>query len=209
MYLFSRRGVLTGAPRETMPWAIDMTAYVSKVSGREVSLWQGEFGYPLGTVVWSVAVESLADLDVAFGGLADDDGFHQRLAAGAGHLSATEDFLRQPIHVPTVELALTPGAMVTTTTAVMGNGKYSEALGWGVEMAQLVEQVSGLPCMFLVDSYGDFGRVTWLSAAGDAASADEGNTKVNTNEEYMKRLADVGDLFIPGSGHRGLVRRIA
>lgn len=208
MYLFGRRGVLTGAPRETIPWALDITEYVKKVSGRDVTLWSGMFGYPLGTVVWSVALESLADLDSAFGGLAEDDGYHERVAAGGAHLSGTEDTFREVVHVPAVELELGPTAVVSTTTAVMSVGSFADAVGWGVGMAQFVEEVGGIPCMFLLDAYGDFGRVTWLAATNDSAAADAANAKVNSNDRYVAQLDEARDLFIPGSGHHGLVRRI-
>ena len=86
------------------------------------------------------------------------------------------------------------------TTAVVANGQYAEAAAWGVEMAELVQEVTNLPTMFLVDSYGTFGQVTWLSGAPDLATADAAGEAINTNPDYLKRLSDVGDLFVPRLG---------
>ncbi len=72
-------------------------------------------------------------------------------------------------------------------------------------MAELVEQVTGLRTMFLVDSYGTFGQVTWLSGAPDLATGDAAGEAIEANPDYLKRLSDVGDLFVPGSGQRRMV----
>ena len=76
-------------------------------------------------------------------------------------------------------------------------------------MAELVQQVTKLRTLFLVDSYGTFGQVTWLTGAPDLATADAAGEAINNNPDYLKRLSDVGDLFVPGSGQRRMVTRIA
>jgi hypothetical protein len=63
--------------------------------------------------------------------------------------------------------------------------------------------------MFLVGQFGAFGNVTWIGGAPDAATVDQANATMNGDAEYMKRLSDSKDLFIPGSGMQGLVTRIA
>jgi hypothetical protein len=210
MYLFSRLATLRGNVRQSTAWAASMSAYVDTNSDHNVSLWRADFGYPVGTVAWSAWVESQAALNAGFASLADDEGYFSLLDAGQEFLTTpAEDFLRQPLHGSPGEAPPAIGAVTTVTTAVVAGGKYDDGVAWGIEMAQLVEEVTKMPTLFLLDSYGTFGQVTWLSGAPDLASADAASNAINGNDKYMKRLGDVGDLFVPASGHRSLVTRIA
>jgi hypothetical protein len=210
MYLFSRLATLRGSERRSIAWAVEMTNYVNAHSDHTVTLWRADFGYPVGTVAWSTWVDSLAAFSEGFSTLADDDGYHDLVDAGAELLAEPpRDLLRRAIFGEPGSEPPPPGAVTSVTTAVVANGKYAEATAWGIEMAELVQQVANQPTMFLVDAYGTFGQVTWLSGAPDMAAADAGGEAVQTNAEYVKRLADVGDLFIPGSGQQRLVSRVA
>ncbi len=210
MLLFSRVATLRGSERNSLAWAVEVSGYVDAHSDHSVSLWRSDFGRPVGTVIWSAWVESHDDLAKGFATLATDDGYHTLIEKGQEFVTdPPSDFLREAVHGGPADAAPPIGAVTTVTTAVIGNGRYSDAIGWGIEMAQLVEQVSGAPTMFLVDSYGTFGQVTWLSGAADMAAADKAGQAINADAEYMKRLGDAGDLFVPASGDRGLVTRIA
>ena len=80
-----------------------------------------------------------------------------------------QDLLRQTLHGSPGDVAPPIGAVTTVTTAVVAGGQYDAGISWGVEMAQLVEEITKLPTMFLLDSYGTFGQVTWLNGAPDLA----------------------------------------
>jgi hypothetical protein len=173
-------------------------------------VWAAQFGHPVGTVVWSVWVESLADLDAAFSGLANDKKYLTLVDKGQAFVQAPfVDSFRQVVHGP-AEAGTAPavGSMTTVTTAVIANGKYAEAVAWGTEMAEHVGHLSDAPSLFLLDDYGTFGQVTWINGAADAAHADAANKSVNTDVIYIKRLGDVGEMFVPGSGQRALFSRI-
>jgi hypothetical protein len=210
MYLFSRLATLRGNQRKATIWAASMNAYVDAHSNHNLSLWRADFGYPVGTVAWSAWVESQAAMNDGFAPLAEDEGYFSLLDEGQEFLTtAPEDFLRQALHGGPADTPPPIGAVTTVTTAVVAGGKYDDGMAWGVEMAQLVEEVTKMPTMFLLDSYGTFGQVTWLSGAPDLATADAAGEAINANDKYMKRLGDVGDLFVPASGRRSLVTRIA
>jgi hypothetical protein len=210
MYLFSRLATLRGNQRNSLAWAATMNGYVDAHSDHNLSLWRADFGYPVGTVAWSAWVESHADLNAGFAKLAEDDGYFKLLDDGQEFLTeAPQDTLRQALHGGPADAPPPIGAVTTVTTAVVAGGKYDDGVSWGVEMAQLVEEVTKNPTLFLLDAYGTFGQVTWLSGAPDLAAADAANDAINANDKYMKSLGDVGDLFVPASGHRSLVTRIA
>ncbi len=193
-----------------MAWAVEMNAYVSKKSGRPLALWSAGFGYPVGTVVWSLPVDSHADLRAAFDGLREDDGYYALLEKGAAFVtSPMVDTLREVVHGAPTPGGRPVGSVALLTTATMSADKGADAVAWGVEMASYVTSVTGDPSMFLLDSYGTFGQATWIGAAADMAAVDAAGAKMQTDPGYLKRLAASGGLFIPGSGHRSLATRMA
>lgn len=210
MFLFSRTANLRGDERHAMTWAAEMTAHVDAHSDHEVTCWRASFGHPVGTVSWTCWSESQTALEAGFAGLATDDGYFEKVAA-AGDMIASppEDRLRRLLHG---ERASTPppiGAVSTVTTAIMANGRYEKAMGWGVEMATFVEKLTHLPTYFLLDSYGTFGAVTWIVGAPDLASADAAGDLLDSNHDYLKRIDEAEKLFVPGSGRRAMFARIA
>jgi len=209
MYLFSRLATLRGNERRSLAWAAKMTDHVNAVGDHTVTLWRADFGYPVGTVAWSTWVESMAALNEGFAALADDDAYYDLVDAGSELLvEPPHDLLRRAVFGEPGSEPPPPGSVTSVTTAVVANGRYAEATAWGTEMAELVHQISGQATMFLVDAYGTFGQVTWLSGAPDVATADAAAQAVQADPDYSKRLADVGDLFVPGSGQQRLVTRV-
>jgi hypothetical protein len=210
MYLFSRLATLRGNERNSMAWAAKINGYVDAHSDHDLTLWRADFGHPVGTVAWAAWVESHAALNAGFAKLVEDDGYFDLLDEGQEFLAeAPEDFFRQALHGSPGEAAPPVGAVSTVTTAVVAGGRYDQGISWGIEMAQLVEEVTKLTTVFLLDSYGTFGQVTWLTGAPDLAAADAASEAINSNDKYMKRLGDAGELFVPGSGQRRLMTRIA
>ena len=209
MQLFSRQVQLTGPFSETSAYAADMTAHVSGLIGREVSLWSTVFGAPLGTMTYTLRVDGVADvLAISAQVLADAD-FHAKLAKGADYaVGNAEDRLLQPLNA---ELGDPPpvGSMAVITSAVMANGAYEKAIAWGLDMAQHATSVTGLPTLFLVEQYGSFGSVGWIAVAADGAAVDAGNAALNGDADYLKKLGAAGELFMEGSGQRYLSTRVA
>jgi hypothetical protein len=210
MQLFSRRVLMAGPPSRIMEYATDMRAYVTDRTGREIALWQGVFGGPVGTFVYAMRVEGLADYRALSASLLGDSGYHQKIASGADLMAGpAEDTLATPIHGELGNESPPVGAFAQITTAVIANGHYEEAFGWGVDMAQHVESITGVRTMFLANVFGAFGSVTWIAVTPDAEGVDAANQAMWSDSEYMKRLGDASHLFLPGSGHEALVTRIA
>jgi hypothetical protein len=209
MQLFTRTISLAGPFDKMMAFATGMRELVSDRAGREIALWSVSFGAPIGTLIYSARVEGLADLQSIGATLMGDAEYHAKLAAGRDLSTAPPvDGLSTPIHG---ELGAVPpvGTVAIITTAAIANGKYAEALAWGVEIAQYVEGVTGFPTLFLSQDFGGFGNVTWIGATPDAASADAAGQKLNADPGYLGKLAAAGDLFAQGSGQRALLTRIA
>ena len=210
MKLFSRRVHLVGPPAETMAYATDICAYVNDKIGREVALWSAVFGAPLGSMIFTMRVEGVADLAAAAEGLLADPEYHAKLAAGAAFAGApAEDTIGTPIRGELGGEAPPVGTYAAVTTAQIANGKYADAFGWAVEVAAHVESTTGMPTMVLSSQYGPFGTVNWVAGGADAAAVDAANAALMGDEGYMKMLVAAGDLFVPGSGQQALIQRIA
>lgn len=210
MQLFSRRIQMVGQPAKYMAYAIDMRAYVTEQTGRDIALWSAVFGAPVGTLMYAIRVEGIADYRAMSTKLLEDATYHEKIAAGAEFVGGpAEDTIATPIHGELGEESPPVGAMAQITTAQIANGQYEQAFGWGVEMAQHAESVTGVPTMFLAGNFGPFGTVTWIGVTADAAAVDAANQALWADAEYMKRLGAAGELFVPGSGLQALATRVA
>ena len=209
MLLFSRIATLTGSPRRAMPWAVGITEYVNAHGSLPVTCWAGNFGYPLGTVVWSAAVESQAALVAATTPLLADAGYLDLLDDAADLISTPGyDVLREVVYgTPSDPPAI--GSLVNITVATAVVDRMADALGWAVEIAQHVENVIGSPVAVLTDVFGTMGGVAWIGGQPDAAASDAARAKLNVDADYLNRIKATKDLFIPGSGHVRQATRIA
>jgi hypothetical protein len=210
MYLFSRSVMLAGPPAASGAHAVELCQYVTKVMGRDVALWSAGFGAPLGAMVYAMRVEGLADLEAAAAPLLADPGYHERLATGQQFNGGpAHDSLAQPLFGELGDASPPVGSVATVTTATMAGGHYGAAAAWGIDIARHVSTVSGVPTMFLADSFGAFGSVAWIAVAPDMAAADAAGAAVNGDATYLSKLDEAGALFLPGSGNRVLMTRVA
>lgn len=210
MKLFSRRVHLVGPPADTMAYATDMCAFVNERVGREIALWSAVFGVPIGTMMYTMRVEGVADLAAVTENLLTDQEYHAKLSAGAGFMGApAEDSIGTPIRGELGGEAPPVGTYAAVTTAQIANGKYAEAFTWAVEVAAHVESTTGMPTMVVSSQYGPFGTVNWIAGGADAAAVDAANAAIMGDEGYMKMLGAAAELFVPGSGQQALIRRLA
>jgi hypothetical protein len=211
MQLFSRNAVLAGDPTAAMGWAVKIGEYVTQKSGRQITTWAGQFGVPLGTVVWSTFVEGLADFQNTFAGLVADPGYLAMIAEGAAYQSGplTDNLSEVVVGGPTAGGERPPiGAVTTVTTAVCNAARIMDAMAWGAELATYIGGVTGQISAFLSQMQGPFGGVSWINGAPDAASADAAGAKINTDPGFMQRVGGLSDLFVPATGTRYTLVRI-
>lgn len=207
MKLFTRQ-VMTAGP-EAEAWATDIAAAAAAKMGTPVSVWAAGFGAPIGAMAFTARVDGIADLMAKAAPLADDADYQAKLAKGAEIMvGPPQDSLATPLHG---DLGEPPpvGAMAVVTNAVVANGQYAEAIGWGIDMAEYVTSLTGMPVGLMLQEYGAFGQLTWIGIGADAAAVDASAAATNGDAEYIKKLSAAGSLFVPGSGQRSLVTRVA
>ena len=202
--------MMAGPQADVMAYATDIRAYVAGKTGEDIGLWSVVFGAPIGTMSFTARVDGLAGLQAMTATFIDDAEYHAKLAAGRDFVAApSEDSLAEPLHGDMGGDPPPVGSMAVVTTAVVGNGAYAEAIGWGIDIAQHAEKVSGMPTVFLMNNYGTFGQVTWIGIAADAAAADAAGAAINADADYVAKLGGARDLFVPGMSHRALLSRVA
>jgi hypothetical protein len=213
-HVFSRLATLGGGIVKPLDWAVRITAKVNEVGTLETSLWQANFGYPLGTVSWTTIVDSRAQLAEQFAALGADQGFLDLIDEGQAYVGTTpgQDALRSIVHMtrePNPDGAPI-GAVAEVITATPGEGKLRAAMAWGVEIAEKVTALTDTGTAFTADDYGPFGQVTWFVIHADAAACDAANATLNADEDYVGMIDQAGadGLFLPG-GERGALTRIA
>lgn len=210
MYQFGRILTLQGDARETMPWASEVTAHVNANTNMNVSLWGSVFGYPVGTVAWSTWVEGRAQLSGEMAKLPTDAAYLDlALKAQEWVTGPAEDIFRNLVHGGPAAEPPAVGAIAAVTQAVAATGKMPEALAWGVDMAQHATSVTGHPVSLLVNAYGDFGGMAFISTAADMAAADASSDALQGDADYIAKISASSGLFVDGSAHQSLLRRLA
>jgi hypothetical protein len=211
MRLFSRIATLQGPPADTVDWATRVCAFVNQNSDLDVTLWQGLYGYPLGTVIWSAAVEGRADLLANQMALMGNDGYQTLLAEAAQYTSpqGAYDVLRNLVHGTPSDEPPPVGAAAQIVTATPAEGKLVEAMGWGVEIADMYGSISGANVALFADAYGKFGQMTWIALFDNIAGADTGEDALMASADYVSAIDGAAGLFVPASGEQRLIIRSA
>ena len=210
MYLFTRSVTLSGSLPRAMAYAVDIRGHVADVLGRDIGLWSVGFGAPLGTVVFSARTEGLADLAAVNATLMADQAYLDRLEGGAEFRGAPgSDSLGRPLNGELGDDDPPVGAVAVYTSAIAAGGHMTDAVAWGIEVAEHAAVVGGVQVLVMAPSFGEFGQLGWLSVAADAAAAQASLEAVAADEGYIKMINDAGDLFVPGTGHRMMSTRIA
>jgi hypothetical protein len=211
MMIFQRMITFQGPPQEVVPWALDMTELVNDKTHLNVSLWQGMYGGPLGTLVWSTLIDNSTTLEVATDALATDADY---LALGAKAQdwvgSPGEDRLLRVAHTAGGEYVRPGvGAYAEGTVAVPAPGQLVAASTWGVEISDMVSEQTHATVLFGNSTYSAFGELVWIGLYESAAELDRAAEVLGKDEDYAKSIDAAGDLFQPGTARRTLGRRIA
>jgi hypothetical protein len=101
------------------------------------------------------------------------------------------------------------GAVASVTEAVAATGRMPEAAAWAVDMAEYGSGVTGVDISLLVNVYGDFGGMAFISVVPDMAAADAAAATIRADAGYMERISASTGLFVDGSAQQNLLRRLA
>lgn len=210
MIIFQRMVTFEGPPDEVGAWAFEITEHVNKTTTMNAALWQGLFGGPAGTLVWSALIENLTALESATDTLNADAGYLSLVKKAADWTSvAPEDSLLRMIHTAGgTYVRPDVGAYAEGTTAIPAEGKLAKAAAFGVEISDLHSRLTHSSVLFCTSEYGNFGEMRWLAMYDSAAAVDHAAEVIAKDGDYGEKLDDAGDLFLEGITRRTLARRI-
>jgi hypothetical protein len=210
MYLFTRvRTARAARLGDAIAYAREVRDFINDRAEVNVSLHTNLFGRPVGTLTWAGLTEGRGQVaDVQTGLMADRDFVAMVERSGEMFEDNGRDVLRHFVEMHGLGPDREPPACSQAWSGQVANGQYDHAMGWAIDMADYVTGVTGVEIATLTDSYGPFGTITWIAPLDSAQHADTLNEQLAADAEWVKRLNYSEDLFIPGSGHVWLNRRI-
>jgi hypothetical protein len=186
MYLFSRSArIAPGNTKAAMAWAGSVTEKVNQISGLPVGLYMQTFSPEVGRLAWSTFAPDLGALETANDKLMADDGYLSLIDSGAKFaLGGADDLLSQIVYgAPDPNR---PIEYVSTVTTTCTNGSVMRGVEVGVEIAQRVEKVTGLPSLFGTTVTGNYGSVGWITGYVDVAELERAQAAIAANADFGK-----------------------
>ena len=198
MMLFQRAMRLAGGPAAGA-WAAEITAAVNKHSVSEVSLWAGSFGTPVGSIVWSAAIESLSQFEDLNAAMAADEEIAALSTKGAGFIADVEVDRLMAIVGGEITGSAAVGSYVEATRALAAVGQWTAAGEWAAHIAGVYTEVTGLNVVVTSTVAGPMGEITWLVRHENTASIEAALAASMGSEKYMTEVNGAGEFFLPGA----------
>jgi hypothetical protein len=193
--------------REGITFVTSINEKVHQETGLDIHTWGASMSPELGTVVWATVVDSLEELEAAQDKLAVSDSFLEMAEKGS-HLFAgpLRDGLAQIVTGGFDRGAALP-AYVTVARATAANGRLSDAMAGGVEIAELATEITGIPTSFLVDVTGPYGGCRWNSGVADIGTLERSEAALMADDRWLSLLDRIGTCYQDGAS-QSVYRRI-
>jgi len=209
MYLFTRsRRIDAGDFAKGMASVHEITEHARKVTGQQIDAWGAVMSPEIGTVVWTLWAEEMAQIIQAGDALVGDAGFMKLVEKSDDHYDGPYvDGVATLVHG---ELNLEDNSFehVGVATPTLATGHLQTGVAAGIEIADHVTKVTGDNTLFMVNTTGLFGGVAWITPNANAAALDAGEAALMADAEWLPLLDRVGSAFNPGAA-QAIYRRIA
>jgi hypothetical protein len=210
-YLFSRTARLAaGNPEKQIAWAVKITEKVNQITENPVSLWTNVFSPAQGTLVWTAIVEDLVTLETADNKLIADAGYLGLVEEASGWDSgqAVDDRLLELIHFDE-NAGDRASQYASTVRATLAPGSMAKGIQLGVEAAQLVSKITGVPTAFGVASTGEYGAVAWITTYTSVQELQSAQQALNADASFVELVDQkLSSVYLPGHSTQSIVRKI-
>lgn len=208
MELFTRDMLLTGPPVDVRGWAVDIAQSFGAATGRTPEVWACVVGGTIGHHTWSMPCDGAAELiELSMQALADEAYLAKIEEGRKFFVGQPRDTLHRAFNdIDPVDSE--PGYVCSVTTAVAAAGSLGHAVGWGLEAAEYVGNLTGVSAAFMGAAAGNFSRLTWMSVVDSARRADEANRTMNADDGYLKLIGRGGQYFVDDSARTALFLRV-
>jgi len=200
MYLFTRRRRIDlGHWTKAIEWSVTATGQVRDITGRGIDAWMAVMSPEVGTVVWSMWAETLAELEAAGDSLAADAGFVKSDEKADDWFDGPmEDQIASMIHGD-VDPDGPVANYVSVVEAQAANGRLTNAITSGIAIAEFATRVGGQNTGFLVNTTGPYGGVAWITGSPDIATVDTSGAALMADPAWLDLVNSVGTDYAPGA----------
>jgi hypothetical protein len=209
MYLFTRsRRIDDGDFAKAMESVAELTDHGRKITGRRVDAWSAVLSPEVGTIVWSLWADTMAQVIEAGDALVADAGFMKLVEKTDDHFDGPYvDGIAALVHGD-VDVEDTSFEYVGVATATAANGRLQQAIAAGIEIADHVKKVTGDNTLFVVNSTGPFGGCAWITPMADSGAVDAGEAALMADADWLPLIDRVGTAFAQDAA-QAIYRRIA
>jgi len=96
-----------------------------------------------------------------------------------------------------------------TRSARIAPGKFLQAVQFAKEISDYAKKFQGAPPVSVyLDSFGEIGTIRWFADYEDVAAWEKVANQLYADLEFINRVNQAADLFIPGSVHDSIMRSI-
>jgi hypothetical protein len=199
MYLFTRsRRIDPEHAAKAMEWVVTATGDACRITGLEIRAWVAVMSPEVGTVVWTIFAEHLADIETAGDKLVADSDFSKSAEKADDYFDGPmSDGLATIVHgaIDPDE----PVGYVAVVGAVAANGRLSDAITGGIELAQAATRIGGQETAFAVAATGTYGGVMWFTGSPDIATLEASEAAANADPEFLAMVDRLGAAYLPGA----------
>jgi len=188
----------SGRVPAAMEWVVRATEQARQITGQQIDAWTAVMSPEVGTVTWTLFAEHLADIETAGDKLAVDAGFMRSVEESDSLFDGPiSDGLATIVHgTPDLDQ---PGGYVAVVTATAANGRLTDAISLGIEVADAATRVGGQPTVFAIANTGGYGNVMWFTASPDIQTLEAGEAAVNTDADFLAMVDRAGTAYAPGA----------
>lgn len=208
MELFTRDLVLSGPPADVRQWAVEIAEAFEAATGRQVDVWTSIAGGVAGHYSWGYQVDGSAELVSNSMTALSDAAYLAKVDEGRQFFDGRPRDTLYRAYGQLGEDRTRVGNVAMITTATAKAGSLGHAVGWGMEISDYVQRLTGVYNVLLSSPAGSFSQLTWMGIAKDPAQADAADRQMRTDDEYLKLISRGGEFFQDGSGHTQLFLRI-
>lgn len=208
MELFTRDMVLSGPPADVRQWAVEVAEAFEDATGRQINVWTSVAGGIAGHYSWGYQVDGSADVIANSMTAMADRTYLAKVEEGRQYFDGHPRDTIYRAYGKLTEDRTRVGNVAMITQATAKAGSLGHAVGWGIEISEYVQRLTGVYNVLLSSPAGSFSQLTWMGIAKDAAQADEADRRMRTDDEYLKLISRGGEFFQDGSGHTQLFLRV-
>ena len=199
--LLSNRTVLTNADLPKMMPILQEFSSICKANDIPLNVWVGGNGFVMGTLIFTVGYESLAERFNSNAKLMKSkEWWETNRKLREFTISIEPDtiysFVRGGVSGPASPL----GTIVQAASFQLAQGAdWLGALKWANEYAELSSKISGVDVNVVHTSVGVLGAIGMLSGYANGEDLDAARTKGNASTELMAKFFEGGKFAIAGT----------